>query len=184
MNLAELEVIASTLIEQEKMLDQISGELEFVEGEFKQQPRRTGRDKKFYSLIGMEWKDSGELAQRRDALRGDKQKVQRVVDEARDRLVRGFSSGELVVPLDPEAIREGEGHIFRYRAGASYPKAVEELANLLGMSVPLMVDEVEISPDRIRIAESDPYLAKEEVVNAFDKIRKTVALKLRGRRRT
>jgi len=58
------------------------------------------------------------------------------------------------------------------------------LASLLGMSVPLQIDEVEISPDQIRSPESDPYLAKEEVVNAFDKIRKTVALKLRGARRT
>ncbi|TLY16288.1 MAG: hypothetical protein E6K86_04595 [Thaumarchaeota archaeon] len=79
MNLSELEVIASELIEQEKMLDQIDSELEFVEGEFKQQPKRTGRDKKFYSLIGIEWKDSGELSQRRAALRDDKRKVQQIV---------------------------------------------------------------------------------------------------------
>ena len=184
MNLSELEVIASELIEQEKMLDQIDSELEFVEGEFKQQPKRTGRDKKFYSLIGIEWKDSGELSQRRAALHDDKRKVQQIVDDARDRLVRGFSSGELVVPLDPDPVREGEGHLFRYRANASYPKAVQELASLLGMSVPLRIDEVEISSDRIRSTESDPYLAKEEVVNAFDKIRKTVALKLRSARRT
>lgn len=183
MNLAELEVIASELIEQEKMLDQINSELEFVEGEFKQQPKRAGREKKFYSLIGIEWKDSGELSQRRAELRDDKEKVQRIVNEARDKLVKGFSSGELVVPLDPDPVREGGGHLFRYRANARYPKAVQELANLLGMSVPLVVDEVEISPDEIRSPESDSYLAKEEVVNAFDKIRKTVALKLRGARR-
>ncbi|TLX96091.1 MAG: hypothetical protein E6K89_04660 [Thaumarchaeota archaeon] len=184
MNLAELEVIASELIEQEKMLDQIDFELEFVEGEFKQQPKRAGREKKFYSLIGIEWKDSEELSQRRAALREDKEKVQRIVNEARDKLVKGFSSGELVVPLDPDPVRNGEGNLFRYRANASYPKAVQELASLLGMSVPLQIDEVEISPDQIRSPESDPYLAKEEVVNAFDKIRKTVALKLRGARRT
>src|SRR5712691_1463727 len=142
MNLSELEVIASELIEQQKMLDQINSELEFVESEFKQQPKRTGRDKKFYSLIGMEWKDSGELSERRASLHADRQKVQQMVKAARENLVRGFSSGELVVPLDPDPVREADGsYLFRYRADATYPKAVQELANLLGLSVPLLVDD-------------------------------------------
>jgi len=183
MNLTELEVIASGLIEQEKRLDQIINELEFVEGEFKQQPKRTARDKKFYSLIGLEWQDTGELNQRRVDLRQDKQKVQQLVNDAKEKLVKEFSSGELVVPLDPNPIRDGPNYIFWYRSKATYPKSVQVLGGFLGMAVPLIVDEVEISVDHVRTLEDDPYLAKEQVVNAFDKVRKTVALKLRSQRR-
>ncbi len=183
MNLAELEVIASELIEQEKRLTQLNNELEFVEGEFKQQPKRTVRDKKYYSLIGLEWQESGELNQRRASLREEKQKVQRFVNEAKEKVVKGFSSGELVVPLEPEPVRDGSDQVFRYRSKVSYPKAVQVLATLLGMSVPLRVDDVEISDDYISVPESDPFMAKEEVVNAFNKIRATVALKLQASRR-
>src|SRR2546428_14170225 len=65
MNLSELEVIASELIEREKRLDQIDSELEFVEGELKQQPKQTERGKKIYWLIGIGWSNSGELTHRR-----------------------------------------------------------------------------------------------------------------------
>ncbi|MDG6910025.1 MAG: hypothetical protein JRN08_06620, partial [Nitrososphaerota archaeon] len=55
---------------------------------------------------------------------------------------------------------------------------LEALSDILGLPTPLTVDGVAIWPDRITVDEVDAYYAKKKVVDAFGKIRKTVALKL------
>ena len=69
---------------------------------------------------------------------------------------------------------------FKYRANATYlPEPVAQLANVLGLTVlPLKVDDVTIGSDKISVVETVPLYAMGKVVTAFDKISKTVALKL------
>jgi len=50
------------------------------------------------------------------------------------------------------------------------------------LSVPLKVDDVIIGSDKISVVETDPLYAMGKVVTAFDKISKTVALKLSSKR--
>lgn len=83
------------------------------------------------------------------------------------------------MPLDPQPHKNGVSIDFRYRSNAAYAKGVQELANVLGLSVPLKVDDVTISAEKISVKESDPLYAMEKIVIAFDKISKTIALKLK-----
>jgi len=178
MNLSEVEVVAGELVEQKKRLGNLDAELSQVQLELKEQPRRSEKDRQFYSLIGLDYLEPSQFKQREGQLLKEKGEASAAVKKAHDTLVKGFSSSELVVPLDPAPSAEGKRFTFRYRFNASYPKTLEALSDVLGLPSPLTIDEVVIWPDKIVVDEVDTYFAKKKIVDAFAKIRKTVALKL------
>lgn len=178
MNLSEVEVVAGQLIEQKKRLGNLDAELSRIQLELKEQPRRSEKDRSFYSLIGLDYEEPSHVKSTEGELIKEKGDATEAVRQARGTLLRGFSSSELVVPLDPTPAVEGKHFTFHYRFNASYPKTVEALSDILGLPAPLKVDEVMIWPDKIEVNEVDEFFAKQKVVEAFTKIRKTVALKL------
>jgi hypothetical protein len=177
MNLMEVEVTAGRLLEEKKRLRAIESELSRVSRELKELPRRAEKDKKFYALIGLDWEEP-KLKEREQQLKAEREAVMKSIEEAQSKILSGFSSGELVVPLEPNPVLDGGLYYFRFRSQASFPNTVEELSEILGIPVPLRVGEVTIWPDRIGVKEVDQYFAKLKVVEAFDNVRKTVSLKL------
>lgn len=178
MNLSEVEVVAGQLIDQKKRLGNINAELARTQLELKEQPRRSEKDRSFYSLIGLDYEEPAHVKQSEGQLLTEKSEAAAAVKQAEGTLLKGFASSELVVPLDPTPQAEGRRFTFHYRFNASYPKTVQALSDILGLPAPLKIDEVVIWPDRIMVDEVDEYFAKQKVVEAFTKIRKTVALKL------
>lgn len=182
MNLSEVEVIAGQLIEQKKRLNNLDAELSQVRLELKEQPRQSAKDKQFYALIGLDYQEPSQSRQREGQLVKERSEAEAAVKQAHQTILRGFSSMELVIPLDPNPTARGNRYTFRYRFNASYPKTMEALSDILGLSTPMTIDEVAVWPDRIEVEEVDEYFAKQKLVEAFGKIRKTVALKLGPRR--
>lgn len=182
MNLSEVEVVAGELIEQKKRLGNVESELARVERELKEQPRRSEKDRQFYALIGLDYQEPSQSKEREGQLLKERNDASAAVKKAHETLLKGFAASDLVIPLDPTPSSEGKMFTFRYRFNASYPKTLEALSDMLGLPAPLTVDEVVIWPDRISVDEVDAYFAKKKIVEAFAKIRKTVALKLGPRR--
>lgn len=178
MNLSEVEVVAGELIEQKKRLVNAEAELARVQLELKEQPRRSDKDRQFYSLIGLDYQEPSQSKAREEQLLGEKGDAEAAVKRAHETLLHGFASADLVIPLDPSPLEEGKRYTFRYRFNASYPRTLEALSDILGLPEPITVDEVAIWPDRVSVDEVDSYFAKKKIVEAFVKIRKTVALKL------
>ncbi len=181
MNLVELEVTAGRLLDEKRRLRNIDGELSRLQADLKELPRRAQKDKKFYSLIGLNWEEPHQLIEREEELRKEREGVLMAISEAHETIVKGFSSDGLVVPLEPDPEVEGNQYFFNYRSEATFPKTLEALAELLGIPAPLKIDEVTIWADRIGVVEADQYFAKVKVVEAFEKVRKTVSLKLAPR---
>jgi hypothetical protein len=178
MNLSEVEVVAGELIEQKKRLSNVEAELSQIQRELKEQPRRSEKDRQFYSLIGLDYQEPSQSKQREGELTKERSEATTAVKRAHGTLLKGFSASDLIIPLDPAPIAEGKRFTFHYRFSASYPKTLEALSDILGLPAPLTIDEVVIWPDRISVDEVDAYYAKKKIVDAFAKIRKTVALKL------
>lgn len=181
MDLTELEVAAGRLLEEQKRLRAIDAELAVLKQELKELPRREAKDKEFYALIGLNYEDPGQ-ANREAEVKKERATVLKNIGDAEKIVLDGLTSGRLIVPLDPNPIVNGNNYTFRFRSMATFPKTMEELSELLGISVPLRLGPVAISADRITVTEVDPYFAKEKVVMAFDNIRKSVSLKLSARK--
>jgi hypothetical protein len=181
MNLSEVEVIAGQLVEQKRRLGNLDAELSRVQQELKELPRRSEKDRQFYSLIGMDYQEP-QFKNREGELLKERGETASAVKQAYDSILRGFSSSDLVVPLDPSPTSQGKHFTFRYRFNASYPRTVEALSDILGIPSPINVGAVIIGADRVEVEEVDEFFAKQKVVEAFSKIQKTVALKLGPRR--
>ncbi len=180
MDLTELEVTAGRLIEEQKRLRTIDAELAVLKQELKELPRRAEKDKGFFALIGLDYEDPGH-SNREAELKKERDAVRKNITEAESKVLKGLTSGGLVVPLDPNPIIDGTNYTFRFRSLATFPKTIEELSELLGIPAPLRLGPVSISADRITVIEADQYFAKEKIVMAFENIRKTLSLKLSNR---
>ena len=180
MDLSELEVYAGRLLEEQKRLRTMDAELSMLKQELKDLPRQAAKDKSFFALIGLNYEDPGH-ANREAELKKEREGVLKNIREAEDKVLKGLTSDRLVVPLDPTPIVEGATYTFNFRSQATFPKTLEELSELLGISSPLMIGPVTISTDKISVKEADQYFAKVKIVEAFENIRKTVSLKLSSR---
>jgi hypothetical protein len=181
MNLSELEESAGQLLAAKRKLRNIEGELSQVQRDLKEQPRRSEKDKRFYSLIGLDWEEPSKLIDREKKLTHAKNEAETVIDQATDTILKGLLSEELVVPLEPNPEVEDRHFLFKFRYNATYPDTVEEISELLGLPNPLKIDSVVIWADKIEVTEVDVYYAKMKIVEAFDKIRKTISMKLAPR---
>jgi len=181
LELSELEIIGGQLLVQQKDLGLLQEEIGALELDLRELPRKSAGEKKFYALIGMDW-DEPKIAEKLKQLSEKRDAISNIIADVNAKIVAALSEKELIVPLDPKPLISGGSISFKYRANATYPKAVQELANVLGLSVPLKVDDVTIGSDKISVVETDPLSAMGKVVTAFDKISKTVALKLSSKR--
>lgn len=181
MNLSELEVVAGRILDEKKRLKNAQGELERVERDLREEPRRSEKDKRFYALIGLDWEEPAQIREKGNDLKRVLEAARESIKASYETILKGLSDGGLVVPLDPNFANEGQRYIFKYRMNAVYVNSVQELSDLLGLPVPLTIDNVVIMPDRVEVREDDSYFAKERIVEAFEKITKAVALKLSPR---
>ena len=180
MELSELEAVASNLLEQQKELDNLDSEIERAKIDLRELPRKSAGEKKFYALIGMEWEEP-KIEERLKQLSEKKETLQKAINDQNDKIVAALTEKKLVVPLDLNATVSGGKSCYKYRAGASYPKAIKELGHILGLEIPLKIDDVLIEYDKITVDETEAMYAMMKIVEAFDKISSTVALKLKER---
>ena len=180
MDLSELEVISGRLLEEQKRLRTMDSELEVLKKELREMPRREQKDKSFYALIGLNYEDPGH-SNREAELKKERETVIANVHEAEDKIMNGLASKGLIVPLDPTPATVGDVHTFRFRSQATFPKTMEELNDLLGLSTPIKIGPVSIYADKIVVVEADQYFAKIKIVEAFENIRKAVSLRLTQR---
>jgi hypothetical protein len=177
LELSELETISARLLESEKEMYQLQEEIGRLQISLRELPRKSEKEKKFYALIGMDW-DEPKIEEELKQLSKRRDEVAKILEADHSKIVSALSQKQLVVPLDPRPLAQNSVTNFRYRSNATFPNAVKELANILGLSVPLKVDDVTIGFEKISVDEPDALYAQEKIVNAFEKISKTVALKL------
>jgi len=179
MDFSDLESLALRLEDDEEKLRQVEAELAWVKEELKQKPKRDVRESRFAKLAGYQWKDESDLIRRAKALEEKRGTLTNDIKTGSQSFVKGFSSEELTVPLEPKPNRESGALFFSYRNGVTYPKTVRAISKFLGLSLPIVLEPVTISDCGVKVAEEDQYLAKEKVVEAFEGLQKTLALKLK-----
>jgi len=179
MDFSDLESLALRIEDGEEKLRQVEAELSWAKEELKQKPKRDVRESRFAKLAGYQWKDESDLIRRVKALEEKKETLTNDVTVSYQKLMEGFSSKDLTVPLEPKPSRESGALFFSYRNGLTYPRAVGVVSKLLGLSLPMVIEPVTISENGVKVVEEDQYLAKEKVVEIFEGLQKTLALKLK-----
>jgi hypothetical protein len=179
MDFSDLESLALRIEDGEEKLTQVEAELAWAKEELKQKPKRDQRESRFAKLAGYQWKDESDLIRRVKALEEKKENLTNDVMTSYQKLMEGFSSKDLTVPLDSKPNRESGALFFNYRNGLTYPRTVRVVSKILGLSLPIAIEPITISDQGVKVAEEDQYLAKEKVVEIFEGLQKTLALKLK-----
>ncbi|MCP8320220.1 MAG: hypothetical protein H3Z52_04660 [archaeon] len=179
MDFSDLESLALRLEDYEEKLRQVEAELAWVKEELKQKPKRDMRESRFAKLAGYQWKDESDLIRRAKALEEKRATLTSDIKVSSQSFMEGFSSKDLTVPLEPKPSRESGAFFFSFRNGVTYPRTVRVISRIIGLSVPIVLEPVTISEHGVKVAEEDQYLAKEKVVETFEGLEKTLALKLK-----
>jgi len=179
MDFSDLESFALMIEDCEEKLRQVEAELAWAREELKQKPKRDEREARFAKLAGYQWKDESDLIRRTKVLEEKKKTLTNEIMVGYQSLMEGFSSKDLTVPLESKSNNESGRLFFSYRNGLTYPRTVRVLSKVLGLSLPIVLDPVIISEHGVKVAEEDNYIAKEKVVEAFEGLQKTLALKLK-----
>ena len=75
----------------------------------------------------MDW-DEPKIAEKLKQLSEKRDAISKIIADVNAKIAAALSEKNLIVPLDPKPMISGENISFKYRANATYPKAVQELA--------------------------------------------------------
>ena len=184
MDLAELETHAAALAACTSQLQNVETELTAAITELRDLPRRAGREERYARLTGGAAPSAArleELQKRQAFLARERERLEGEMDELRTRLIEGFASEGLTVPLAGRPERVNGFWVFPFRDGVRFPHAMAFIGATLGLGNPVALEGVLVEHHGVRVPVEfgmDETTAMEKVVAAFDQIRHTLQLKV------
>lgn len=184
-NLKYIEDEAQRLADKQDELEGIETELEEIITELRDLPRKAARETKFAKFVGKEpvsEKRVEELEERKDELADRREVLEDEIDEAREELMREFTSEDLVVPLSMEPEEFEREWVFPFRGSRTFPSTIRFLNDTIGLGDPIRLEGVLITEEEVRVPteefDMDETEAMESVIDAFDQLQNTLELKL------
>ena len=143
-------------------------------------PLKRTTESVFAKMIGMNYDDNMiEMEKQRENLEKQKDNLRNSVNSDLNTFISEISSPELIVPLEPNPEKKDGKTIYRYRNNTKFKYTFEILSELLGLSSPLVVKDVMLSPTEIIIAVSDEFEAKQKFIHSMNEIQNTLQIKKR-----
>jgi len=176
-----LEELAIQIQENRKTLAGIEPSLSDVNMRLHEIPLRRTTESVFAKMTGSSYDDRfSELEKIKKDLEDRKQKIEQLVHDQMDKFLSEITSKDIVIPLDPSSVTRDGKTVYRYRNDEKFENVFVILCELLGLSSPLVVKDVMLSPTEVVIAEKDEFDAKQKFVNSFNEIQNTLLIKKRS----
>ena len=175
-----LEDLAIKIQENRKTLGGIEASLSDVNVRLHDIPLQRSTESTFAKMIGSSYDDKfSELKKAKSDLENRRQDIEKQIDEQFDKFLSEITSQDIIIPLNPTpTITEGKT-IYKYRNEEKFENVFIILSELLGLSFPLVVKDVMLSPTEIVIAEKDEFDAKQKFISSFNEIQNTLLIKKR-----
>ena len=175
-----LEEIATKIKSDRQQLLRVDDELSKVNAKLHELPLKSATESTFAKMIGMEYHDEiSELERQRDKLTAEKNLLADTVENDLTVLINELTSPELIIPIESTPKFSDGKMAYRYRDGAKYSNLFDILAELLGLSTPIVVKDVMLSPTEIVIAEKTELDAKKKFISIMNEVQKTLSIKKR-----
>jgi len=143
-------------------------------------PLHRSTESSFAKMIGASYEDQfSELEKAKEELEDKRQKIETLVDQQLEKFRSEITSQEFVIPLDPKStLRDGKT-VYKYRNDKKFDNVFTILSEMLGLSMPLVIKDVMLTPNEIVIAEKDEFDAKQKLINTFNEVQNTLLIKKR-----
>ena len=173
-----LENIAIKIKENRSKLHDIEDSLSDVNVQLHEIPLKRATESTFAKMIGVGYDDKlSELEKTKEQLEKAKNDLKSSISKDIATFISDVSSPNLIIPLDnnPKII---DGKIvYKYRNDSQFKNVFDILCEMLGMSFPLVVKDVMLSPTEIVIAVKDEFEAKQKFINSLHEIQNTLLIK-------
>lgn len=175
-----LEDVATKLKTNRQQLLSVEEELKKVNMKLHELPLKSATESRFAKLVGSEYRDEvGQLESAKERLLGQKEMLTETITGDMASFITEFTSSDLVIPLESAPNFNDGSTIYRYRDGAKFMNVFEILSELLGLSSPIVVKDVMLSPAEIVIKVSDEFEAKKKFINSITEVQRALAIKKR-----
>jgi len=177
-----LEGLAIQIQENRKRLEGIDRSLSDVNTRLHEIPIRRSTESTFAKMTGSSYEDKfSELEKVKNDLESHKGKSENLIDEQLEKFLSEITSQNIVIPLESTPTLKDGQTVYKYRDGKKFENVFKILSELLGLSSPLVVKDVMLSPTEIVIAEKDEFDAKQKFINSFSEIQNTLLIKKKNR---
>jgi len=173
-----LETIAFQIKENRSKLHKIEDLLSSVNIQLHEIPLKRTTESTFAKMIGVGYDDKmSDLEKTKKQLEQSKMDLKTSIMKDIDTFISEFSSPNLIIPLEnnPKII-DGKT-VYKYREGSQFKNVFEMLCEMLGLSSPLVIKDVMLSPTEIVIAVKDEFEAKQKFINSLHEIQNTLLIK-------
>jgi hypothetical protein len=176
-----LENLAIKIQENRKKLEALDKRLSDLNVRLHEIPIHRNTESSFAKLTGSTYDDKfSELEKAKNDLETQKNELEKFTEDHIESFIGTITSEEFVIPLDPKfTITEGKT-VYKYKNGEKFDNAFKILAELLGLSIPLVIKDVMLTPTEIVISERDEFDAKQKFVNIFSEVQNTLLIKKRN----
>ncbi|MFB5607060.1 MAG: hypothetical protein ACE5RG_03040, partial [Candidatus Nitrosomaritimum yanchengensis] len=135
----------------------------------------------FAKMIGESYDDNmSGLEKAKKELEDQKKTLENEEKEQIEKFISEITSKDVLIPLNPKSsIKDGKT-FFTYRDDSKFENLFLILSELLGISLPLVIKDVMLSPNEIVISEKDEYEAKHKFLTIIKEVQNTLLIKKRN----
>lgn len=175
-----LEKLAIQIQENRKKLEGYDLRLSDINLRLHEIPLHRSTESSFAKMIGASYEDKfSELEKAKVELEDQSQKIEKLVNDQLEKFLSEITSKEFVIPLDPKATIQDGKTVYKYRNNEKFENVFIILSEMLGLSTPLVIKDVMLTPTEIIIAEKDEFDAKQKFISIFNEVQNTLLIKKR-----
>jgi hypothetical protein len=173
-----LEELARQIKTNRNYLVQIDEELKIVNMKLHEIPLKKPTESAFAKMIGEQYNDQQEsLEKTKSNLEAKKDELAATIKTDTAKFINEMTSPDLVIPLDPTPQFKDGRVLFQYKNATKFHNLFDFLSELLGLSAPLVVKDVLLSPSEVIVKVSNEYDAKQKFISSMSEIQKTLTIK-------
>ena len=176
-----LESLAIQIRENRTILKGIEASLSDVNARLHEIPLQRSTESTFAKMIGVSYDDKlADLENAKKELENKLNDIEKLIDEQVEKFLLEVTSENIIIPLEPKSDLKNGKTIYRYSDGKKFENVFVILSELLGISFPIVVKDVMLSPTEVVIAEKDEFDAKQKFISSFSEIQNTLLIKKRS----
>lgn len=173
-----LEQLAIQIKENRSKLYDVEDSLSNVSIQLREIPLKRSTESTFAKMIGIGYDDKlVELEKTKEQLTKTKDDLKSTISKDIETFISDISSPNLIIPLEGSPNIVNGKTVYKYRNGAQFKNVFDILCEILGLSSPLVVKDVMLSPTEIVIAVKDEFEAKQKFINSFHEVQNTLLIK-------
>ncbi|MFB5622028.1 MAG: hypothetical protein ACE5Q7_03720 [Candidatus Nitrosomaritimum yanchengensis] len=176
-----LETLAIKILENRKKLKALDIRLSDINMRLHEIPLHRTTEASFAKMIGESYDDNmSGLEKAKKELEDQKKTLENEEKEQIEKFISEITSKDVLIPLNPKSsIKDGKT-FFTYRDDSKFENLFLILSELLGISLPLVIKDVMLSPNEIVISEKDEYEAKQKFLTIIKEVQNTLLIKKRN----